>query len=489
MAEHARDFFQLNRLKAFNDAVFSIVATILVLPIRKLEDNSKSLEDELDSRSVQITVYFVAFLVICAVWESHVLRFKILSHVDDVLVWLNLTSLMFTSFLPFVCALEGKYAEKKTPMILICADLFIIELLEVIMILYSFRDEALLTEELLDLPEEQKKERRDFFLVKKLTNPLLYILAACLSLVNVTTSWVLLGVVMITPCLNRLLGLFYRRLMAIRMRNSEFDHMFGNYIDTERVECFSDGLFAIVLTLLVLDITTEDFPKESKVDSDGLVKTILGMWPELLTYTGTFVAVSLLWFVHHSLFHHIKSMNQFMLVCNNISLACIGLSPLIVAILNRYADDTSELNSDERLAVQFSSITVFVASIMQAMVFVIALCKGPSHLDRQINPSISSQNHNYLATKLIVIPLVSCVVYGSSFSSFTASFVVYHTAILAAPFLFIALKICFGRGGYNYMKQEIVIDPDIETWVPPPPQSRSRVPRRGRGPLPQSIAV
>ena len=486
----SRDLVHLKRLQTFNDAVFSIVATILILPIRNLESSSGHLVDILDGLWPQIAVYFVAFLVIGALWESHVLRFKILSHVDDILVWLNLTSLMFTSFLPFFCALEGKYYEKYTPIILICIDLLLVEFLEIAIILYSFRNENLLAEELQDLPQDQRKERRDYLLVKKLINPLVYVLAAGLSLVNLTSSWVLLGILIVMPCINRFIASFYRRAMSIPVQRSEFDHMFGNYIDTERVECFSDGVFAIVLTLLVLDITNDEFPTEEKVKKLGIEKALVQMWPKFLSYLGTFVMVALLWFVHHSLFHRIKAMNQFMLVSNNISLACIGLTPLIVAILNRFAGEDYDLNTaDEKLAVRASSVVVFLASVAQALVFVLAQCMGPSHLDHRATSRISSRNHNYLAAKLTIIPVLNCVVYYTSFSKTMVSYIVFHTVVLVAPFFFISLKICFGRVGYTSLSHDIVIDPDIETWVPPPPQSRSRIPR-GRGSTPaQSIAI
>ena len=82
---------------------------------------------------------------------------------------------MFTSFLPFACALEGKYPEKFFPVLLICSDMAIIEVLEGFMILYSFRHVDLLTDELQELPERKMKERRDYMLAKKILNTLLYV--------------------------------------------------------------------------------------------------------------------------------------------------------------------------------------------------------------------------------------------------------------------------------------------------------------------------
>ena len=443
-AEHV-DLFHLKRLQCFNDAVFAIVATILVLPIRKLEEKAKesvTLEDQLNDKWPQLVIYLVGFLVICAVWESHVLRFRILSRVDDVLVWFNLASLLFTSFLPFTCALEGLFTRKYLPMMLICGNLLILEILEIIMIVYAFHHPPLLDEEFESLTQYEIKQRMKLMLVKKAVNPILYVLAGALSLAEIHIALVVVAIVVVSPCINRLVGVVYRKLWRVHLTGSEFDRMFGNFVDKERVEFFSDGLFAIVSTLLVLDITAEDFPTKAEVDRHGIQQAILHMKSEIFTYGATFVVVALLWFTHHSLFHYIERLNQIMLVCNNISLAFVGLSPLINVTLNRYAGHGKQ---DSRLAVQTGAIIVFMASIFQAIVFIIALLKGPGYLDSRADPRLSSRAHSYLALKLSIIPLMTFVVYIAATVCPTASVSddVYHIAAGLTPVIFIFMKIVF----------------------------------------------
>lgn len=481
-----RDFFHLNRLKGFNDAVFSIVATILILPLRKIEveKNGQDLEHYLLEKWPHIIVYLFGFLIVCAVWESHVNRFKVLSHVDDVVVWLNLISLMFTSFLPFSTALEGVYSTKKLPIILNCADLFILEVLELIIIMYCFSNVDLLVEELQDLSEVHRKEKRDYMMLKKVISPILFLLAACVSMIDVRISWVLLAVVVIAPCINRFLGFLFRKIMNIRMTRGDFDKMFGNYIDTERVECFSDGVFAIVSTLLVLDISAEEFPKEKVVAKNGLDITVMNMWPKFLTYVGTFATVALLWFVHHSVFHYIKNMNQLMLVFNNISLAFVGAAPMITAVLNRYGSDITD---STRIVIQFSSVIVCIAGLAQALVFVTALLMGPTHLDGHGNPASAPASHNYVAAKLLLIPLISCCTYFGAFSTNTAAFIVFYVLVLTTPLFFVLLKICLGRRTASPVQHEIIIDPDSETWIPQQPRHRRA--RRSKGPAMTPIAL
>ena len=443
MAEEV-DLFHLKRLQCFNDAVFAIVATILVLPIRKLEERAvekSSLADQLNDKWPQLLIYLAGFLVICAVWESHVLRFRILSRVDDVLVWLNLGSLLFTSFLPFTCALEGMFTEKYLPMMLICGNLLILEILGVIIIVYAFHQPRLLDREFENLSQQEMKQRMKLMLVKKAVNPILYILAGALSLVKIQLALVVVAIVVISPCINRLVGVIYRKLTRVHLTGSEFDRMFGNFIDKERVEFFSDGLFAIVSTLLILDITAEDFPTQAQVDRNGIQNTLLHMESEIFTYGATFVVVALLWFTHHSLFHYMEKLNQVMLVCNNISLAFVGLSPLINVTLNRYAGHGQP---DSSLAVQAGAIIVFMASITQGIVFIIALCKGPSYLESRADPRVASRTHSYLALKLAIIPLMTFLVYiATTLSSASLSDDVYHIAAGLTPVIFILMKLVF----------------------------------------------
>ena len=429
--------FNHNRLQCFNDAVFSIVSTILVLPIRKLELKSgkESLQEQIDARWPQLIVYLAGFLVIAAVWESHVLRFRVFSRVDDVLIWLNLASLLFTSFLPFTCALEGTFPLKYLPMLLVCGNLMVLEILEVVMIVYAFHRHELLEQGLKELSEEQRMERRNYMLLKKLVNPTLYILAGVLSLAELRIAWTLMVIVILSPCINRLIGYLYCKFLSLRLGRRDFDRTFGNYIDKDRVEFFSDGVFAIVSTLLVLDITAENFPTKHEVAEKGIQATVGGMKSQILTYGGTFVMVALLCFVHHSLLHCVKNMNQLMLICNNISLAFVGLAPLISATLDKYAGHG---NQDSRLAVQMSTAIVFMASIMQALMFTIALWNGPSSLH-----PLLPRAHYYLVSKLAIIPCVTILVYCVGFTSASATDNVYHIGVGLTPLIFILSKVAF----------------------------------------------
>src|ERR1700749_5071010 len=69
---------------------------------------------------------------------------------------------------------------------------------------------------------------------------------------------------------------------------------------TSRVEAFSDGVFAIAITLLVLDI------KLNASDFDHLARALLHQWPAYLSYVTSFLTVGSVWIAHHNLFTRLK---------------------------------------------------------------------------------------------------------------------------------------------------------------------------------------
>ncbi|MDQ3794527.1 MAG: TMEM175 family protein, partial [Actinomycetota bacterium] len=75
--------------------------------------------------------------------------------------------------------------------------------------------------------------------------------------------------------------------------------------DRDRIVNLSDGIFAIAITLLVLDIRVPDIP-EGMVASE-LPAALLSLWPKYLSYFLSFVAIAVFWSVHHSIFRPIRS--------------------------------------------------------------------------------------------------------------------------------------------------------------------------------------
>src|ERR671917_1864172 len=70
--------------------------------------------------------------------------------------------------------------------------------------------------------------------------------------------------------------------------------------DRDRIVNLSDGVFAIAITLLVLDIRVPDIP-ENLVASE-LPRELLSLWPKYFGYFLSFAGISSFWLIHHSIF-------------------------------------------------------------------------------------------------------------------------------------------------------------------------------------------
>lgn len=107
-------------------------------------------------------------------------------------------------------------------------------------------------------------------------------------------------------------------------------------LSTRRMEALTDGVFAIAMTLLVLDFKVPIIPEGSTVDA--LPKLILGLWPNFFNYVLSFILLAIFWIVHHRQFHYIKFVDQGLLWINILGLMFIVLIPFSTSLIAQYGD-------------------------------------------------------------------------------------------------------------------------------------------------------
>jgi len=101
-------------------------------------------------------------------------------------------------------------------------------------------------------------------------------------------------------------------------------------MEKSRLEAFSDGVFAIVITLLVLDIR---FPE---VDYAQFSATLVSLPPRILAYVMSFIIIGLYWVIHHRSMHGIRKTDWGFLWLNILLLLCISFIPFPTSLLGRY---------------------------------------------------------------------------------------------------------------------------------------------------------
>jgi uncharacterized membrane protein len=102
---------------------------------------------------------------------------------------------------------------------------------------------------------------------------------------------------------------------------------FGTERNPERLVFFSDAVFAIAVTLLVLDIR----PPE---DTRHLLHGLAALWPSYLAYAVTFLLVGQVWANHHVMFDHIRVADRTVLFLNTLLLMDIAFLPFAAAVLS-----------------------------------------------------------------------------------------------------------------------------------------------------------
>lgn len=133
-----------------------------------------------------------------------------------------------------------------------------------------------------------------------------------------------------------------------------------------RLVFFSDAVFAIVLTLLVLEL------RPPEVESvDGLVAALGHMAPQFVAFIASFAVISIFWVGHMSIFRQIKAFDWMVAWLNLLFLFTIALMPFASAILGEYG-----VQSDPW---RIYSVILIAAAIAQCLL-VIALYRGKGKL-------------------------------------------------------------------------------------------------------------
>ncbi len=102
--------------------------------------------------------------------------------------------------------------------------------------------------------------------------------------------------------------------------------------ETARIEAFSDGVFAIAATLLVLDLKV---PHDA-AGGPGLLRALAAQWPAYLAFVTSFAFIGIMWINHHRLFTLIKRSDNLLLVFNGLLLLGVTFVPFPTAVLAEY---------------------------------------------------------------------------------------------------------------------------------------------------------
>ena len=104
--------------------------------------------------------------------------------------------------------------------------------------------------------------------------------------------------------------------------------------DVTRLEAFTDGVFAIAITLLVLDIHVP--PMETLPEGVTLWSALSHRWPNFFAYAVSFAILGIMWANHHDICHHIGRVDRAFLMLNLALLFLVCVQPFITALVAEY---------------------------------------------------------------------------------------------------------------------------------------------------------
>jgi uncharacterized membrane protein len=162
----------------------------------------------------------------------------------------------------------------------------------------------------------------------------------------------------------------------------------GN-IEYDRVLFFSDAVFAIAITLLVVDLRVPNLPA-SLIHAGSQLRAAES---RILGFALSFAVIGLFWLSHHTIFRHITVLDRVIIVINLLFLGMIAFLPYPTALL-------SATSTSQPPAVIFYAACVAAAGLAQAAIWLYAIRAG------LVEDGITPALRRYFAARLLCTPVV-----------------------------------------------------------------------------------
>jgi uncharacterized membrane protein len=192
----------------------------------------------------------------------------------------------------------------------------------------------------------------------------------------------------------------------------------------ERIIFFSDAVFAIVITLLVLPIAADVQLPEVH---GGLAQQVWALEPKIVSFAVSFLVIGQFWIAHHRMFDYMRSADQQLLWLNLVSLLTISFLPFPSALLGAHSTPT------DHFAVVFYAASMTVASLALTVTWLYALRSG------LVDQTLDRHTASYLTTRTVLTSALFLVSVGGGF------FFGYPAAMLFWLVLLPAARILLAR--------------------------------------------
>ena len=185
---------------------------------------------------------------------------------------------------------------------------------------------------------------------------------------------------------------------------TETDH---GHRELDRLIFFSDAIFAIVMTLLILEIRAPD-NVPSDVAATEVPSLVWALWPKFFSYVLSFLVIGTYWIAHHQTFRYVRSYNRTLLWLNLVFLLSISFIPFPTDLLGEYGE--------LRFSVIVYAASLGMARLLLAVVwwYIVA---GPILTGEELDPGLA----RYHFFRSLAIPALFFLSIGISLVSVNAA--------------------------------------------------------------------
>ncbi|NNN00153.1 MAG: DUF1211 domain-containing protein [Candidatus Eremiobacteraeota bacterium] len=192
-------------------------------------------------------------------------------------------------------------------------------------------------------------------------------------------------------------------------------HTLPEAASTTRIEALSDNIFAVAMTLLVLDLRIP-----AHAEGSSVWPYVALLWHHMRTFAVSFFIVGLYWVLHHHVFIFVKRSDRTLLWLNLLFMLFVVVTPFSAGLLGAFDDSRT-------------AIAVYGANISLLGISLLAIWWYATHEHRLIDVKLPRAVIRLEAVRMMILPAICVFAVAVSFANTTASIVIF----VLAPFLYL----------------------------------------------------
>jgi len=204
--------------------------------------------------------------------------------------------------------------------------------------------------------------------------------------------------------------------LATRGRSAELATTKAHGLPKNRLETLVDGVFAIAMTILVLELRAPQ-----TLGPGGLAQGLVDLGSRFATFVISFIVLGVYWFAHHQVFHFVLRVNRTLVWLNILFLMGIALVPFAASVMGAYTNDAIALSL-------YGGVLGLLATLGYLIWWYMSGDRGL--IEPGLDPALVHKVRVWLAIGPVITPVAIAV----SFVSTTVALLIYLT--LPVVFIF-----------------------------------------------------